>query len=101
MKFDGKMAASSADTALYSAFLYQRCQDTFLDELGPESSPAWKALVDTANNSYSAQADHLLGVKTVAHSGMTHPHRATRGLGRDPRAQPGRRSGLCWRAAGR
>lgn len=61
MKFDGKMAASSADAALYSAFLYQSARDTFLDELGPESSPAWKALIDTANNSYSAQADHLLG----------------------------------------
>jgi acyl-homoserine-lactone acylase len=61
MKFDGKMAASSADAALYSAFLYQSARDTFLDELGPDTSPAWKALVETANSSYSAQADHLLG----------------------------------------
>ena len=61
MKFDGKMAASSADAALYSAFLYQSARETFLDELGPETSPAWKALVDTASTSYSAQADHLLG----------------------------------------
>lgn len=61
MKFDGKLSASSADAALYSAFLHQSARETFLDELGPESSPAWQALVDTANNSYSAQADHLLG----------------------------------------
>jgi acyl-homoserine-lactone acylase len=61
MKFDGKMAASSADAALYSAFLYESARQTFLDELGPETNPAWKALVETANSSYSAQADHLLG----------------------------------------
>jgi acyl-homoserine-lactone acylase len=60
-KFDGRMSATSADAALYSAFLYQSARDTFLDELGPDTSPAWKALVDTANSSYSAQADHLLG----------------------------------------
>jgi acyl-homoserine-lactone acylase len=61
MKFDGKLAATSADAALYSAFLYQSARETFLDELGPETSPAWRALVATANSSYSAQADHLLG----------------------------------------
>lgn len=61
MAFDGRMAATSADAALYSAFLQESARATFLDELGPETSPAWQALVDTANNSYSAQADHLLG----------------------------------------
>ncbi|HLA31376.1 MAG TPA: penicillin acylase family protein, partial [Pseudomonas sp.] len=61
MKFDGKLAASSADAALYSAFLHESARQIFLDELGPETSPAWKALVETANSSYSAQADHLLG----------------------------------------
>ncbi|MFG0379533.1 penicillin acylase family protein [Pseudomonas sp. zbq_18] len=61
MAFDGRMAATSADAALYSAFLQESARQTFLDELGPETSPAWQALVDTANNSYSAQADHLLG----------------------------------------
>ncbi len=60
MKFDGKLAATSADAALYSAFLYQSARETFLDELGPDTSPAWQALVATANSSYSAQADHLL-----------------------------------------
>ncbi|WP_339487550.1 penicillin acylase family protein [Pseudomonas sp. EL_65y_Pfl2_R95] len=61
MAFDGNMAANSADAALYSAFLYVSARQTFLDELGPETSAAWKALVETANTSYSAQADHLLG----------------------------------------
>ena len=60
-KFDGRMAATSADAALYSAFLHQSARETFLDELGPENSAAWNALVETANTSYSAQADHLLG----------------------------------------
>lgn len=59
--FDGDLRASSADAALYAAFLHMSARQIFLDELGPEDSPAWKALVDTANNSYSAQADHLLG----------------------------------------
>ena len=61
MAFDGRMSASSADAALYSAFLSESARQTFLDELGPETSAAWQALVDTANSSYSAQADHLLG----------------------------------------
>lgn len=59
--FDGTLAADSADAALYEAFLMESARQTFLDELGPETSAAWKALVETANASYSAQADHLLG----------------------------------------
>ncbi|MGX5218440.1 penicillin acylase family protein [Pseudomonas segetis] len=61
MAFDGKLAANSADAALYSAFLHESARQTFLDELGPDTSAAWKALVETAGISYSAQADHLLG----------------------------------------
>lgn len=61
LAFDGRLAASSADAAIYAAFLHESARQTFLDELGPESSPAWQALVQTANTSYSAQADHLLG----------------------------------------
>ncbi|MGE8359513.1 penicillin acylase family protein [Pseudomonas sp.] len=61
MAFDGNLAATSANAALYGAFLYESARAIFLDELGPETSPAWKALVETANSSYSAQADHLLG----------------------------------------
>ena len=61
MAFDGKLSANSADAALYELFLQESAKQIFLDELGPETSPAWKALVESANLSYSAQADHLLG----------------------------------------
>jgi acyl-homoserine-lactone acylase len=61
MAFDGNLAATSGDAALYGAFLHQSARQIFLDELGPDTSPAWLALVETANTSYSAQADHLLG----------------------------------------
>jgi acyl-homoserine-lactone acylase len=61
MAFDGKLAATSGDAALYGAFLHESARQIFLDELGPETSPAWLALVETADKSYSAQADHLLG----------------------------------------
>ncbi|UUY07931.1 penicillin acylase family protein [Pseudomonas sp. J452] len=60
MAFDGRMSATSADAALYGAFLHESARQTFLDELGPDGNPAWQALVETANDSYSAQADHLL-----------------------------------------
>jgi acyl-homoserine-lactone acylase len=61
LSFDGKLAADSHDAALYEAFLMESARQIFLDELGPDNKPAWKALVETANASYSAQADHLLG----------------------------------------
>ncbi|MBB4862736.1 acyl-homoserine-lactone acylase [Pseudomonas nitritireducens] len=61
MAFDGKLSPTSGDAALYEAFLQESTRQIFLDELGPEDSPSWKAFVETANLSYSAQADHLLG----------------------------------------
>ncbi|WP_263262822.1 penicillin acylase family protein [Pseudomonas sp. RIT-PI-S] len=61
MAFDGRLAADSADAALYELFLQESARQTFLDELGPEDSPTWKAFVANADQSYSAQADHLLG----------------------------------------
>ncbi|WP_426140533.1 penicillin acylase family protein [Pseudomonas sp. DWP3-1-2] len=61
MAFDGKLAATSADAALYELFLQESAKQIFLDELGPEGSPAWVALVQNASLSYSPQADHLLG----------------------------------------
>jgi acyl-homoserine-lactone acylase len=61
LAFDGNLSAQSADAALYGAFLQESARQTFLDELGPDHSPAWKALVESANTSYSAPADHLLG----------------------------------------
>ncbi len=60
ISFDGTLSANSADAALYGAFLQESAKQIFLDELGPETNPAWLALVDSANLSYSAQADHLL-----------------------------------------
>ncbi|MDR2305813.1 MAG: penicillin acylase family protein [Paucimonas sp.] len=59
--FDGRLSPVSADAALYELFLREVTRQTFLDELGPESSPAWQAFVGNAQLSYSAQADHLLG----------------------------------------
>lgn len=58
--FDGKLAATSADAAIYALFLQESARQTFLDELGPDSSPAWKAFVTNGELSYAAQADHLL-----------------------------------------
>ncbi|MGY3300157.1 acyl-homoserine-lactone acylase [Pseudomonas sp. TE6288] len=59
--FDGRLSSVSADAALYELFLQAVTRQTFLDELGPESSPAWQAFIGDAKLSYSAQADHLLG----------------------------------------
>ncbi|WP_434675280.1 penicillin acylase family protein [Pseudomonas sp. D3-10] len=61
MAFDGRLSPVSTDAAIYELFLQESMKQTFLDELGPESSPAWKALVANGQRSYSAQADHLLG----------------------------------------
>ncbi|QLF91981.1 penicillin acylase family protein [Pseudomonas sp. ABC1] len=61
LAFDGRLAADSADAALYSAFMHESARQTFLDELGPEDGEAWQAFVRMADLSYSAQADHLLG----------------------------------------
>ncbi|MFK3797841.1 penicillin acylase family protein [Pseudomonas sp. NPDC088444] len=61
MAFDGRLSPISADAAIYELFLQESTKQIFLDELGPESSPAWKALVQSADLSYSPQADHLLG----------------------------------------
>jgi len=59
--FDGRLSPVSADAALYELFLQAVTRQTFLDELGPESSPAWQAFIGNAKLSYSAQADHLRG----------------------------------------
>lgn len=61
MAFDGRLSPTSTDAAIYELFLQQSMKQIFLDELGPDSSPAWKALVANGQLSYSAQADHLLG----------------------------------------
>jgi len=61
MAFDGKLSPTSADAALYELFLQESMKQIFLDELGPQSGPAWKAFVANGDTSYAAQADHLLG----------------------------------------
>lgn len=61
MAFDGKLSPTSADAAIYELFLQESMKQIFLDELGPQSSPAWKAFIANGDLSYSAQADHLLG----------------------------------------
>ncbi len=60
LAFNGNLSPQSADAALYELFLQESTKQIFLDELGPEDSPAWKAFVAAGNLSYSAQADHLL-----------------------------------------
>ncbi len=61
MAFDGKLSPTSTDAAIYQLFLQESMKQIFLDELGPQSSPGWKAFVANGTRSYSAQADHLLG----------------------------------------
>ena len=61
MAFDGRLAPTSADAAIYELFLQESTKQIFLDELGPENSASWKAFISNANLSYSASADHLLG----------------------------------------
>lgn len=61
MAFDGKLSPTSTDAAIYELFLQESMKQIFLDELGPESSPAWKAFIANGDLSYAAQADHLLG----------------------------------------
>ncbi|OOG88124.1 penicillin acylase family protein [Pseudomonas sp. A25(2017)] len=61
MAFDGRLSPTSTDAAIYELFLQESMKQIFLDDLGPDSSPAWQALVANGQLSYSAQADHLLG----------------------------------------
>ena len=61
MAFDGKLSPTSSDAALYELFLQTSTQQIFQDELGPESSAGWKLFIANGGQSYSAQADHLLG----------------------------------------
>ena len=60
-KFDAVMRADSASAALLGAFHHSLTRNLFLDELGPEKSPAWQAFIQANALSYSAPEDHLLG----------------------------------------
>ncbi|MFW9080324.1 penicillin acylase family protein [Pseudomonas sp. P2757] len=61
MAFDGKLSPTSADAAIYELFLQESMKQIFLDELGPQTSAAWKAFIANGDLSYAAQADHLQG----------------------------------------
>jgi acyl-homoserine-lactone acylase len=61
MAFDGKLSPTSADAAIYQLFLQESTRQIFLDELGPQGSPAWETFIANGKRSYAAQADHLLG----------------------------------------
>lgn len=61
LAFDGRLAPTSADAAIYELFLQESAKQIFLDKLGPQNSPSWNAFVSNASLSYSATADHLLG----------------------------------------
>jgi acyl-homoserine-lactone acylase len=60
--FDGVLRAEprSVSPAVYGAFIHVMTRNTFLDELGPYESDAWKAFTDLNNYGYSAPEDHLL-----------------------------------------
>ena len=89
MAFDGKLSPTSADAAIYELFLQESTRQIFLDELGPESSPAWKAFVANGKLSYAAQADHLLGREDSPFWDDVRTRAERRQTG-DPRPQPRR-----------
>lgn len=57
---DGLMACDSENALVIGALMQTVTANTFLDELGPEKSPAWKAFITCNNASYCATTDHLL-----------------------------------------
>ncbi len=58
-RFDGHLSSESREAPLIGALLHQATYNTFLDELGPEGSPAWIALMILGNLNYGAISDHL------------------------------------------
>ena len=61
LDFDGDMRADSTSAARFGMFEHQFVREVFLDELGPDDSPAWKALMAVSGMAYAAGQDHLLG----------------------------------------
>ncbi len=57
--FDGRMAPDSKDACIVGAFTQALTREVFLDELGPETSRAWKAFISCNSMSYNATSDHL------------------------------------------
>lgn len=61
LAFDGVMGPESTAASRFGVFEYRLARDAFLDELGPDDSPAWKALMAASGITYSAEEDHLRG----------------------------------------
>lgn len=57
---DGIMSCDSKNALITGALMHAVTINTFLDELGPEESRAWKAFITSNNASYCATTDHLL-----------------------------------------
>ena len=58
--FDADMSASSPGAALVGAMLHCATRAIFLDELGPEDSPAWRAFLALGDENYNATCDHIV-----------------------------------------
>jgi len=58
-EFDGVMHTESLGAALMGAFYTSVTRAIFLDELGPETSPAWQSFLVLNNICYSPTSDHL------------------------------------------
>lgn len=59
--FDGNMLPESKGAAVMGIFQQVFVQQVFLDELGPQGSPAWQSFIMAIQAVYSADQDHLLG----------------------------------------
>jgi len=59
--FDGNMRADSPGAAMFAIFQHFFIRNLFLDELGPETSAAWKNYMILNSGIYAADQDHLLG----------------------------------------
>lgn len=59
-EFDGDLSVHSRNAVIIGAFLNTLTREIFLDELGPEDSPTWKAFISTNSMSYNATSDHLM-----------------------------------------
>ncbi|KTT25564.1 acyl-homoserine lactone acylase subunit beta [Pseudomonas oryzihabitans] len=60
LAFDGRLAASSAEAAVYEAFLQVLAEQTFAKALGGTESPAWRAFTTLSDTGYNPVVDHLL-----------------------------------------
>jgi len=58
--FDGNMSKDSPEAALVGAFMNSATLNIFMDELGPDDSPAWRSFILVNNENYNATCDHLL-----------------------------------------